>query len=218
MEIIRKLTFYIRTFNRMSDQINFPSTEDVQRTFADVPANEIIAWTDHCKLGGTQCYAHSYPYRMKYYDNITNQFPGGLFRYVTEVSLYDQRPFEREFFVRIQKSFPVMQRLTIENKQPPTQKTNRNDEHPSIIEYSRLKQLCFVDTHDDYLKQFLFHTEISFPNNVGLTVGYESLKNVTNNFQQDETRINCAKMNYYHHRDSEPSEDLKNYFASIRRC
>ena len=53
---------------------------------------------------------------MKYYDNITNNFPGGLFKYVREVSLYDERPFEHEFFLRIAQSFPFMKKLTIKNR------------------------------------------------------------------------------------------------------
>jgi len=40
-------------------------------------------------------------YSLTYYDNITNNFPGGLFKYVVEISLYDERPFEHEFFLRI---------------------------------------------------------------------------------------------------------------------
>ena len=87
MTQLNKFTFDICTFNMNHDQINVPSSEDVQRTFKDFLDNQIIAWTDYFQGRYSQCYIHTYPSRMKYYDNITNQFPGGLFRNVSTVSL-----------------------------------------------------------------------------------------------------------------------------------
>ncbi len=43
---------------------------------------------------------------MKYYKNIINSFPGGLFKYVREIFLFDERPFEHEFFIQIAQAFP----------------------------------------------------------------------------------------------------------------
>ncbi|CAF1576800.1 unnamed protein product [Rotaria magnacalcarata] len=65
-----------------------------------------------------QCHTYSYLSQAKYYEYITNNFPGGLFKYVREVSLYDERPFEHEFLVKIAKSFPFMERLTVYNDKP----------------------------------------------------------------------------------------------------
>ncbi|CAF1050214.1 unnamed protein product [Rotaria magnacalcarata] len=55
------------------------------------------------------CHIYSYPYTLTYYHNITNNFPGGLFKYVRQVSLYDEYPFEHDFFLRITQSFPCME-------------------------------------------------------------------------------------------------------------
>jgi hypothetical protein len=57
-----------------------------------------------------QCHIYSYPYEWKCYKNITNNFPGGLFKCVYEVSLFDERPFEHEFFLQIAQSFPFMKK------------------------------------------------------------------------------------------------------------
>ena len=59
---------------------------------------------------------------MPYYNDITNNFPGGLFEYVRVVSLFDEHPFEHEFFLRIQKSFPFMERLSVNNNKPQNRK------------------------------------------------------------------------------------------------
>ncbi|CAF4684620.1 unnamed protein product, partial [Rotaria sp. Silwood2] len=51
-----------------------------------------------------ECHIYSYPYKFNVYKNITNNFPGGLYKCVREMSLMDERPFEHEFFLRIAQS------------------------------------------------------------------------------------------------------------------
>ncbi|CAF1389892.1 unnamed protein product, partial [Rotaria sordida] len=41
----------------------------------------------------------------------------GIFKYVRQVELYDQRPFQHEFFLRIAKLFPLMEELIMHNEQ-----------------------------------------------------------------------------------------------------
>ncbi|CAF4212482.1 unnamed protein product, partial [Rotaria sp. Silwood2] len=55
---------------------------------------------------------------LKYYDNITNNFPGELFNHVQIVTLFDEHLFEHEFFMRIAKAFPFLKDLTINNLEP----------------------------------------------------------------------------------------------------
>ncbi|CAF3356207.1 unnamed protein product [Rotaria sp. Silwood2] len=50
---------------------------------------------------------------LTHYHNITNNFPGGLFKCVRKVSLYDESPFEYEFFLQVVPSFPFMEKLTV---------------------------------------------------------------------------------------------------------
>ncbi len=91
----------------LSNQIDLPSNEDIQRTFRD---NRIISYVDYfpkTRIG--RCHVYSYPYKWKDYNNITNSFPGGLFKYVRKISLSDERPFEHEFFLRISQSFPLLE-------------------------------------------------------------------------------------------------------------
>ncbi|CAF4179526.1 unnamed protein product, partial [Rotaria sp. Silwood2] len=79
---------------------------------------QIIYWTDYFpKVKKGYCHIYSYPYQLKYYNNITNNFQGGIFKYVRQVELYDERPFQHEFFLRIAESFPLMKELTIHNEQ-----------------------------------------------------------------------------------------------------
>jgi hypothetical protein len=75
--------------------------------------NEIISCVDFLpEAYQYHCHISTYPYTSTYYNDISNNFPGGLFKYVREISLYDERPFEYEFFLQIAQSFPLMEKLS----------------------------------------------------------------------------------------------------------
>ncbi|CAF4600919.1 unnamed protein product [Rotaria sp. Silwood2] len=136
---------------------------------------------------------------MKFYCNITNNFPGGLFKYVQIVSLYDVHSLEYEFFRQIAQFFPFMKNLTVINDKLQKNKLHRkskkvNNQDLSIIEYPHLIRLCLCEAHDDYAEQLLVDTEICLSNNVCLFVDYEALKRVTENFTRHATQINWAKL------------------------
>ncbi|CAF4539926.1 unnamed protein product [Rotaria sp. Silwood2] len=96
---LNKFVFNIRSCLPLNDQVYLSSNEDCQLSLNSFKNNKIISCVDYFqdhKEG--QCHIYSYPYQAKYYEYITNNFPDGLFKYIREVSLYDQRPFEHEFF------------------------------------------------------------------------------------------------------------------------
>ncbi|CAF3531650.1 unnamed protein product [Rotaria sp. Silwood1] len=160
---------------------------------------------------------------MRYYTGITNNFPGGLFEHVRVVSLFDEQPFEHEFFLRIQKSFPFIEELSLVNYKPQNRKqsyeSNSNNQTLSLIEYLFLTKLYISDVHDDYIEQFLFHTKTYLQNNIIVYVAYESLQRVTHNFTRDSTRTNCAKISKLHFWGQEkPSNSLEEYFPYAKIC
>ncbi len=202
MPLLIKFTFNIRSFNLSPNQLNISTNKDIQNTFKNFPNNQIISFVDYFQERQySQCYIYSYPYRINYYEHITNNFPGGLFQYVSTVSLNDERPFEHEFFIQIQKSFPLMRNLTVRNTKPQKnksdRKSNNNNRDLSIIKYFHLTLLDLQGVHDDYIEQFLVDTKMYLPNNVHLLACYQFLEKVTHNFQRDATRINCEKVNYF---------------------
>jgi hypothetical protein len=113
---LKKFTFNIRSI-WFDSPMNIPSNEDIQQTFKDFKDMRIISCVDYFQEREySQCLVYSYPYKLEHYREITNHFPGGLFRCVREVLLYDEYPFEHEFFLRIAQSFPLVERLTVINK------------------------------------------------------------------------------------------------------
>jgi len=200
---LNKFTFNIRSIISLKSQTDFPSNKDIQDTFKDFKNDQIICCIDYFEERKySQCRIYSNPYQVKNYDNITNNFPGGLFNCVRQVSLYDERPFEHEFFLRIAQSFPYVEKLILFNKKPQNNKRfsklQKNNHNLLIIEYPHLTYLDLTDAHDDYVTQFLLDTKMRLPNNFNLFVHYKSLKRVTHNFKRDATRINCSKANYFY--------------------
>ncbi|CAF1080942.1 unnamed protein product [Rotaria sordida] len=198
MSRLNIFTFNIRSKISFYDQMNLLSNEDIKNTLTnlgdDYKINCCVDYFSKEKTG--QCHIYSYPYSLTYYDNITNNFSGGLFKYVHNVSLFDERPFEHEFFIRITQAFPFLKQLTINNLTPQNHKQyenlNNNQDLP-IIKYPYLTDLDFIDVHDDYIEQFLVNTKTYLSNYIHTIIDYNSLQRVTHNFTREATRINCYK-------------------------
>jgi hypothetical protein len=103
--------------------------------------------------------------------------------------------------VKIAKSFPFLEKLTIYNKKAEKNKLHeqsKDDNRPlSIIQYPYLTKLDLNDVHDDYVEQFLLDTKTCLSRKLELDVDYEPVDRVTHNFTRDATRINCAKLLYF---------------------
>ncbi|CAF3014457.1 unnamed protein product [Rotaria sp. Silwood2] len=94
--------------------MNLLSTDDIQYSFKDFNYDKIISCVN-CfpEKQCDECHIYSYPYTQRHYYYIRNNFPWGLFKCVRQVSLYDEHLFQHEFFIRIQKSFPFIEKLTL---------------------------------------------------------------------------------------------------------
>ncbi|CAF3807757.1 unnamed protein product [Rotaria magnacalcarata] len=174
MPQLNKFMFNIRSNVSTQNQINLPSNEDIQYTFRDYK-NQIISSIDYFpKVQDVECHIYSHPYVWKDYKNVTNSFSGGLFKCVREVLLFDEHPFEHEFFLLISQSFPFLKKITIVNetkqKNQRSRKSNSDNENFSIIEYPHLIVLDLYEAHDDYVKQFLIDTKTCLPNDVYLCI------------------------------------------------
>ena len=103
---LNSFTFNIRSLNSHYNQTELPSNEDIQQSFKDFKYNRIICCVDVFQRSRfSQCHIYSSPYQWKCYKNLTNNIPGELFKCVYELSLFDERPFEHEFFVKLLNHF-----------------------------------------------------------------------------------------------------------------
>ncbi|CAF0927994.1 unnamed protein product [Rotaria sordida] len=218
MPLLNKFTFNICSLSSFYSKTNLPSNEDIQKTFKDFKDNQIISCIDYFqKRKLSRCHIYSYPYQLKYYDDITNNFSGELCKCVREVGLYDEHPFEHEFFLRIAQSFPLLEKLTVINQQRQNNKRFRKSKNENedllIVKYPHLIQLNLSEAHKDYHEQFLFDTKTCLPNDVRIRIDYRLVKKVTRNFRRNTTRSNCAKLSYIVFRNKlKFPEHLKDYF------
>ncbi|CAF4267259.1 unnamed protein product [Rotaria magnacalcarata] len=114
MPRLERFEFYICSGIAVRNRIYLPSKEDIQHTFRDFKDDQVISYVDYFQKDPYSfCHIYLYPGQLKYYYNVTNNFPGGLFTCVRQISLYDDRPFEHEFFLRIAESFPILKMLSL---------------------------------------------------------------------------------------------------------
>jgi hypothetical protein len=119
MPPLNKFIFNIYSLISLKNQIYLPSNEDIQFTFKDFQNNQIVCCFDYFpKAQVGQCHVYSYPFTLRHYDYVTSNLPDRVYKCVHAVSLYDEQPFEHEFFLRIAESFPLMEKLTLKNKKP----------------------------------------------------------------------------------------------------
>ncbi|CAF1534636.1 unnamed protein product, partial [Rotaria sp. Silwood1] len=221
MSKLNKFTFNIHSSIYLDNQIDLPSNENIQNTLKNLTSNKIISCVDYfSEAGKGECLIYSSPYTLKEYNNITNNFQGGLFECVREISLFDERPFEHEFFLLVAQSFPLIKKLTLNNLKPQKNKqcTKSKDDKQdfSIIIYPHLTYLNLNEIHEDYIEQFLDDTKTYLPNNMNLATNHELLEKVTHNFKRDTTKINCSRINYlYDSTVLSLPKHLKHYFLHL---
>ncbi|CAF3467122.1 unnamed protein product [Rotaria sp. Silwood1] len=125
MPRLNKFTFNINSNIRLYNQIDLLLNEDIQHTFEEFKDNQIVS-----------C--------VNYFPKIQED---GLFKYVYEISLSDEHPFEHKFFLRIAQSLPLLEKLTLINEKPQINKlcneSNNDNQDLSIIKYSHLAELSF---------------------------------------------------------------------------
>lgn len=178
---------------------HFPSNEDIQCTLTNCSNDRIQCYVDsfHNERKG-QCHIYTYPHQMTFYDGISNHFPGGVFQHVQHAMLFDERPFDHNFFLRIAQAFPFLKDLTVKNFQEQNRNFNNDNRHLSIIEYPSLINLCLKQVHDDYAEQFLLNDKTFFSDHICLMIDFSTLQRVTYNFTRDVTRLNCTKIKRIH--------------------
>jgi len=98
-----------------------------------------------------------------------------------------------------------------------TNGTNDNQLY-SIVKYPYLISLHLVDVHIDYVDQLLNERKTHLPRLTELTIDYDHLTIVTDNFTRDTTRLNCIKvkeLNFYKKR-VQHSKDFYVYFPLLK--
>jgi hypothetical protein len=199
MPRLQTFSFYVACETDIINDIDFrQSAIDVEKTFKNILYRQVTCVVDYFMAEYILCRIFSLPFKFSRLKNLGNYFPNVIFNNVTHLSLWDERAFKHEFFLRLSQSFLSLQYLSIWNIRPPTFEFtlfNLHDEDwRSTVQFLHLKSLDIEDACIYYTEHFLNETKTSLPCLTELKISYRDLKAITNNFTRDETRRNCAKI------------------------
>ena len=198
MPQLHTFSFYISTENNINHQDPHISADDIQQTLTNIRYGQTTCIVDYFNTYKVICHIFSLPFTFTSLQKIANQFPNIVFNHVTYLFVYDVVPFKHEFFIRINRAFPLLKYLSVVNIMIQSWNVNElesdNNLSYSIIEYSHLISLDIINVQKDYVVQFLLRTRTRMPGLTDLKINYDQLRTVTMNFTRDETRCNCAKV------------------------
>ena len=192
---LTKFIFHIYTTMPLIYPHDDRSTDDVQKTFDHWKYGRVNCHVDYFEDKAGQCHIYSIPYTMERITGVTNNFFGNSFHLVTDLWLFDVRPFEHVYFNWINQAFPLLKYLRISNMIPQEHSGGTkavNKHRGSINHFSYLTRVVLTCAHVDYINEFLCQTKSYVPRLSLLEIDYERLVIVTNNFTNQLTRINCA--------------------------
>jgi hypothetical protein len=220
MPVLQKFSFNIVTYNGFVDEINRQSNDDIRRTFLNKRFPQVVCYIDYHRGGRARSHIYSLPYTMDETLHICSSFSSGFSSNVRHLLLIDDlHPFEHDFFDRLSQAFPLLNILTVFTRQPQKYKrsnhTNQDKCVSSIIEFLYLTSLVIIHVHIDYVEQLLVETNTHLPRLVKLSVDYEHLAIVTENFTRAATRQNCSKLeSIYFSKSIVYSKNFYLYFAN----
>ncbi|CAF3386053.1 unnamed protein product [Rotaria socialis] len=188
------LSIVSQTVNK-NIKIDLPSNDNIQSSFIERGYNQVGSYADFNSTTNVgRCHVFSLPYRFEIFINLNNFFTGGIFNKVRCLFMNDTSSFEHELFALVSQAFPYLEKLYVYNFQ-----AQKNKQHSStLIVFSHLVKLILSAVHVDYAEQFLFEKNTRLPRLLELTIEYETLAIVTNNFTNDAARLNCVNLQNIH--------------------
>jgi hypothetical protein len=212
---LNKFMFNIHTNIINTDiKIDLPSNDDIRNSFIKRGFQSVGTWAEKTlKNNEGNCHVYSLPYPFRDFLFMSSCFQGGKFDKVRMLMMLDRYPFEYKLFKIISEDFPFLQKLVILNF-----RAQENDQHHSsaLITFNHLLKLNLIHVHEDYVTQFLSERNTRLPCLTNLKIRYDTLAGVTNNFTNDETRLNCAKIKSLYACDlTVRSQNFDSYFPSL---
>lgn len=191
MPHLETFNFDIITENVPIHEKYCPSSSDICRTFIE-KQYRVDCYIDCFPNKESRCHVYSLPYTMDRLLTISSNFPGGLFSTVRRLMIYDaRRPFEHHFFLRLSRSFPFLNFLSVQND---IEQLDQQEQTSAIVEFSYLTILNFGDVHIDYLEEFFVDSNISVSYVKQMYIKYKDLVTITDNFTRNETRAIASKI------------------------
>ncbi|UJR29275.1 hypothetical protein I4U23_010489 [Adineta vaga] len=198
MPKLQSFTFYISTYNETNDLTHI-SDEDIQRTFTNIRQDHAVCLVNKINITETVCHIFTVPFLFDQLEDIGHIFPNIIFSRVEYLLVHDIIPSNEQFFLRVARAFPLLKNFRILNsgsKSPDNfnMLSCDNNQLYEIAEYPHLMSLDLLCANIDYVEQFLNEKKTYIPYLSKLTVIYNELRTVTEDFTREETRHNCVNI------------------------
>ena len=193
MTQLNRLKFCISSTIRINNLNVHLFKDDIQQTFTNALFKKVECIINN-RYPFVTCHVFSLPFMLNKLQYIGNIFPSIIFNHVKILLIEDVIPFQHEFFIRLAWSFPLLEQLCVFNLKSQTLLLDNSNNSNAIVKYSHLMKLDIRDVHIDYIDQFLNYTKTCLPSLIELTVDYNLLKYVTEDFTRNETRFNCRNV------------------------
>ena len=176
-------------------------TEEIQYVSYNGKSHPVLYHTAQQQHRCVHSRVFSIPFAFDSIELISSRIPAGLFTNVRRVSFSEHSgSYEHEFFVQMAISFPRLTHLTVLDfrlqEEKRIRETNTTGSTASAIEFNHLTDLFLIGKYGDYAEQLLVETTTLLPRLTNLTIDYEALFVVTENFTRDATRRNCINIEH----------------------
>ncbi|CAF3737551.1 unnamed protein product [Rotaria sordida] len=194
MSQLHSFTFYICTYIKSIGLVHNLSSEDIQQTFINIEQHNVASIVHYIEPEQIVCSIFSIPFTFDRLEDIGNIFPNIIFSNVTYLLVQDVVPFNRKFFIRVARAFPLLKTFRIFSFDSRLLCDLDSSQSDEIAEYRYLIYLDMLCANINNLEQFLNQGKTYVPCLTKLKVVHNNLRIVTNNFTREETRRNCAKI------------------------
>ncbi|CAF3210945.1 unnamed protein product [Rotaria sp. Silwood2] len=200
---LHSFTFYISTYDLATDLFRYVPGHDIQRIDANIGYEQYMAkMINYINIDEAVCTIFSLPFAFHRIRAVGNIFPDIVFKYVTILVVHDIVPFNHEFFLRVSRSFPLLQTLHVINLISQSSCDinsflSYDSQSCSIAKYLHLTTFNVRRGNINNVEEFLNETKTSIPCLTKLMIKYNDLRIVTKNFTREETRHNCSLGNLH---------------------
>ena len=188
--------FYVSAENHHEHLLSYLNKGEMKQTFLNRKYKQILNILP-TRVNRSTYHVFTLPFQFVKLMLIGSELPDIKFDCVTELSIEEVVPFQNKFFVRISKCFPMLKHFSVSNSSSILSNQTTADENisrDSIIEYPHLISFDLFRTCTQIIDQFLNENKTHLPRLGHLTIQYEDLRNVTQDFTREATRYNCANV------------------------
>lgn len=191
---LQSFNFYFGTQHKANELDHHSFSYRTQPIFINSKCQDVMHMISPSPLGDMY-HMFTLPFEFKSLCSLNQIFPNILFTNVIELWICNLVFVDHEFLSRISQAFPSLSRFIVDDKfisfDPWMVDNSPSDK---VVEYPHLTFLDIFRTNTVTVDHFLNEKKIRMPLLADLSVQYQKLRIVTEDFTREETRRNCANV------------------------